>query len=430
MLIKGKNRIEVMIKIFLLIISIMIAALNDNGITSAIASLYLLIINLYAVIKSRKQWTMLIVFSLILWFNYSFLIVNYILPVKSFYTSFADDSAIYVSLNIVLIFNSILILLFNFNQDNVIHFSDCGKRNDLIASFFFLICTAIFINAIIQISVGDRSNTTSIYEYCVVFFLFGFYYSQKSFFRIPLIILSLLFILIDLLGGNRIVAMELMLCLFIVFLEKKAKIRHLIIFVPVAILVFTIVGMIRGNNTSINLSLTFDKLLKDRFALDTSYSAYFTSITYVKVADLISFNERIGFLLRYILYIFVGSSVGNFDISAFTRTFYAHSYGGVLPFYGYFYLGFFGVVLCSLYVAFISNYINKRTSKGGLALLLSVFFAISVPRWYLYSPSQITRSFVFIIILYFVCTLIDRAMFKDTTRDCRSVERTENGKNC
>ena len=88
------------------------------------------------------------------------------------------------------------------------------------------------------------------------------------------------------------------------------------------------------------------------FVNDTSYSAYYTSLTFLKVKEFVGVQTQLYLLFQFILYIFLGSKIVDSNLAVYTRQYYVHYYGGVLPLYMYFYLGILGIMFIVLYLKF------------------------------------------------------------------------------
>ena len=84
---------------------------------------------------------------------------------------------------------------------------------------------------------------------------------------------------------------------------------------------------------------------------------------------------------------------------------------GVLPYYFYFYFGWIGVIIIAIYVSrFISMCDNLNNENNyGLKKCISVYFLISVPRWYLYSSSPLTRGVILLTIVFMINEMINKS---------------------
>ena len=119
-------------------------------------------------------------------------------------------------------------------------------------------------------------------------------------------------------------------------------------------------------------------------------------------------------LFQFILYIFLGSKIVDSNLAVYTRQYYVHYYGGVLPLYMYFYLGILGIMFIVLYLKFWIKKMNESSKKvSHLQRCLCIYISACVPRWYLYSPSSLFRGVLIFIFVYKMVELLDMILKKN-----------------
>jgi hypothetical protein len=337
---------------------------------------------------------------------------DYILRLDCYLTSLKDDPSAITAITILFIFN--LLLSFTIpDKKNILNssgndfFLNNNPSNNLLVGVILIVLILIFFYGFTKPdTIGERGKPSTIYEYSIILFIVAFYYSQARANRVFLVVLILSYIVQNMSYGGRATAIQLIICLFLIFFEKKISPIQAMPFLIAAIIIFTAVGNYR---TSLTLNSSLIKniiktLSNSGFINDTAYSSYFTSQTFILVSHKVTLTERFDLFLRFILSMFLGGTkVPNSNLSNYTHQYYIHYYGGVLPYFGFFYFGIIGVVLIVLLIRYYNQYIiNQKYSENGLKKCLSVYIVSTVPRWYLYSPSPLLRGVLLTIIVYYI----------------------------
>jgi len=281
------------------------------------------------------------------------------------------------------------------------------RHSDILVYSTLILLVYIFLTGFERPeTLGERADPSPLYEYSVVFFILAFFYSRAKFQRVIIALFLIIFAAQNLIFGGRITAMQLLLCLFLMNYTPKWRLG---IILPVALVLMALFNLIGSFRAALftggvdNMSLS--SMTGNFFALDTSYYAFHTSITFIKTADMTAIGTRLymfGQFLKSI--IFGGSATPDSILAEYTIDYYDHCYGGVLPYFGYFYLGYFGVVLFTVYLVWLYNkIISYRNNKyKDYIFCIGVFFTCTVPRWFLYSPSPVTRGLLIMTIVYCV----------------------------
>lgn len=412
---KNKTLIK---NIIFLIFALIFLLILYNGVSFfeiKILSYSLILMLLYLLYRVRKNIYLFLIFSLIFYFNYSIIIANYLkVNPTNYFATFSNDHVSLLGMYILYIFHLSLILFLplEINREKKRLLSSSKSNKSLILMIMLLsVLVYILITQfkIPQIS-GLRGKASPLYEYSIIFFIIGFYFFGKiKFYRYLLTILLILYILQDFFFGGRITGLQLILMYFIIFYAHNIKIIKVIPFIVSGFIILSIIGEYRGD---IKLSLNVinnivSELFEKMFALDTAYSAYFTSLTFLKVKELTSFSEVINLFKKFVITMIVGGRISNHNLPKYTSNYITHYGGGLLPFYFYFYLSWIGVLLSSFLISFYIKIINniKKRSKG-LKKCVMVYIVATVFRWYLYSPSNLLRGIILMCLTYFMSILI------------------------
>ena len=376
--------------------------------------------------KVRKNRMLLYVFIIILYANYSVCFANHLSHIDTYFASWSDRPEAYEGIRILLLFQSILTL---FLPKDI---AGCGygdewftrqKTNSIVIIALMLVLAMLLRFGYTRPEVigQSRGYYSPLYEYSIVLFIVGYYIAGKSSFaNLFLDILLFLFAAQNLLYGGRVTAFQLLTVWLFVRVSPRVRNYQIVIMGLALFVLFSWIGSSREGWVASGLrgvSRAIDTVVKNGFAWDTAYSAWFTSLTFIAFFASASSQLRLGFFLRWLASIVLGSSrVANSSLPNITRVQYVHYGGGFLPVYFYSYLGYIGVVLIALFVVFMLRTINAscdrtdgKKGKGSafMASICSLYIVATASRWYLYSPSQLTRGLLLCLLVSSVLLFID-----------------------
>ncbi|MBQ7348637.1 MAG: hypothetical protein IJW47_01440, partial [Clostridia bacterium] len=412
-----KRILSVFFKLAVLLLSVFLLAYNTSLATGKIIAVCLLIISFLNLWKSRNSIIFCVIFGFIFYCNYSVCMVNHFNILEgNFFTQWALEDISYKGIGVLYLFNVMLFMFIpskkKMAKSTEISFFRKEHYNPIIAWGAIILAMSMWFLGFALSSDGGRGDVSPVYEYAIIIILFGFAYSGG---KVQIVFANLLVVLFfcffDLYSGNRAVAIQLVLMAFIILFSggNKFKFKKVFPFLLLGLILFTIVGQIRGA-TSFNWETIVDAvnhISEESFSLDTAYSAYFTGLTFIQVAEEIAASTRLSMFGSFLLGIIKGfSAVENADLSSFTHEFYKHYYGGFLPSYFYFYLGILGIVLIALYLSFLFNRLGWN--KSLYSKISITYIACTVPRWYLYSPSAIFRGLLFVTAVSIICYYFNR----------------------
>lgn len=375
----------------------------------------LLAASIYATYSQRQNILLLLLNIVLLYFNYSL--------VSAVYWSVEALDPIFKSYNYVDFLRSINILLLFFGTYTVLlkdnssinrkAFLKKGKPN-----FLVVIACALYIAMAPFLfykteSFGTRGIITVWYEYSLIVMIVALRFCHRDIRAVIMLLLASAWLIVHgLLHGERILALQMMIVWGLYLLLHVLSLKLVIPACIGGILLFTLFGMYRGLNALEGnfISGAISYLSRGGLANDTSYYAYWASMSIMRYADVVAFWERPLYLLRYLLYIILGSSVPDVNLSTLSMAYNAHAGGGWLPFYANFWLGVPGIILAGAGVAWLLNLVS-RLSKGRHYLnYLAVYIIATCPRWYLYSPAHITRGIFIFSVFYCACLIAQAVM--------------------
>lgn len=406
---KKNNIFNIVSKCIVLIISIFVLTFNNSLNTCKVTGLLLLIINIISICRVRNNWLLIIILGFMFYSNFSIVMADYFHVVNDFFTSFSNEEVSIIGLNILFLFNSLIFIMLPTKvNSNILELKESIEKteqgNIVVNAIILALIVILFFFFSRPTVPGQRGSSSTIYEYAIILFIIGYLFSNKRQKRI-LNFIIFFYILQDLVFGNRVTALQMIILEFLVVFSDKFSIKQLLPLLVISIVLFTGIGQYRGEfSLSIETFIQiFNSLFSNGFVNDTAYSAFFTSLTFLKLSNILSFGKRITYFVPFFLSIFLGGSVPNSSLPIITREYYLHYYGGIYPYFFYFYFGIFGILISSLMLCIFIKKINQISFTSSIyCKAIAIYATCTVPRWYLYSPLILFRGSIFILIIIFV----------------------------
>ncbi len=395
----------------LIIISIIICLANRTMFSARIFAVLLVGINIATVIIVRKDLKKIIVSGFILWSNYSICVTNYCLSNGGFFSSWDNDNVVIIAMSILLVFNIFLMKILITTQNSGYSILINEKNNSFLVWITVGVLIFIFVFCFQRPEkLGMRGTPNSIYEYSVILFILAFLYSGNRYEKISLLVLACLFCIQDLAFANRVTSLQLIICCLVIY-QCKVNVKLII---PIAVIVGGVllsVGTLRAGLSLDGLYAVFEDLFKSKLTFDTAYSAFYTSLTFIKVSEITPPITKVGMLIMFILSNIIGGGrIPNSNLPEYTHDVFIHYYGGITPFYFFFYLSWIGLGLGIVYILFLFKNIfnnDKKNKFVDLKECLAIYVVATCPRWYLYSPLPLIRGILLLSIAYFIYLAAD-----------------------
>ncbi|MSU05587.1 hypothetical protein FYJ80_02160 [Spirochaetales bacterium NM-380-WT-3C1] len=404
----------------LTVITSFLLILNSNGDYNKIVAALVLILNLIELLKHRKNVYLLIVNIIILYCNYSITVCNYFSTFSTSFTEFSNEYVGVQGINILCVFS---LFLFVFSPSASIKefeyekpITSSSRYNTLVEMALVVFLCLIWYFGFTRPSVsGMRGSPSAIYEYSIILIIMGYYFSgNRLSWKIIFTLISLAYALQNFIYGGRITGIQVIMtsgiCLFI----DKITMKRIVISSLLVIPLLTAIGIQRGG-ISFSMESIFEGLQAintNKMALDTAYSAYYTSLTFLKAMDYTPFTSRFSMFGCFLLSMIFGGSIPNSNLADYTRERFLHYWGGVAPFFGYFYIGWIGVFLLAFYICFLKKKIIYGRTENDFFKCLSIYVAVTTFRWYLYSPTQLFRGVMLLWIVYISLKYFDQIFRK------------------
>lgn len=411
-----KNFIE---KLLFIILILIVLSMNFLKIGNPILiGILIIIFDFYRVVKYKDNYYLFFLFICIMYFDYSFLISKYFSTTPTLvdvYKQIAYSNTKMIGVSILLIFHLFTTLFIDENYEesnnlNDIFFVDFSKKR-LIQ--IIILTLLIFVVLLDYFVFHFLSATRTIYEYLLIPFVFGFYYTKQTnsiFYRNVLFMLMLFSTIVNMWQGARVISLQPMIAYLFIWHGKKINWKNISIAFIFVVIVFTIFGLYGDYKdfgydlSTLNSSVVIKTFSDRKFSLDTAISSYWTGLTYIEISNIIPFSQRILNFIEYItIYAIKGTSSSYVQLYDFSRRYYVHYYGGYISSYFYYWFGWSGIFIIGLYIGKLMNLAGRLNKDfSDFSKLLTVYFISTLPRWYLYYPVTLFRGMLIFIVFYFV----------------------------
>ncbi len=372
-----------------------------------------------------------IMFAVILYINFSLLISECImdgkltLPVKTLqWQVYRNTEYEYIFLTSLLLFVSTFNLILPFikvqynnaniqNKDNVIVFSIC----------FFVLIFALFNGYTGGIGASYQSNTTTLYEYAILFYVITWYYAGKSTIRNRMLQLYAgIYIAQAIIHGDRSSAFPMILLIVLIYFNNISLFK-LLLYAIIGIMFANAISVYRLNYTLNNF---FERYLSSyglfNFASDTVSQSYYTGISLVAFRELV--EEAYTYLRDFVVGIFVGGKYGKADLPIISQKYLTNKGGGMFISNFVFWFGIWGAFIAAVIVGCFLNVISN--TKYEIGKVWKLYFVAMVFRWYLYTPFVFCRGVCFVFpIVYIFFAFIDTMSRRE--KKFKFVKRAKNG---
>lgn len=403
------------ILIEVILFGIALSNVNNEVIFSNINLTIVLMINILLLICYRKNIFLFLIFLFCLYSNISiaFGLYYFKLPAYSHLINMLPKEILSYGSLLFALFRFIIqvLLLFflkktNWNGTSSYRFP-CNP-SFLMFLLIFVVTIGIFVLSVFYFN----DKTATLLEYTSILILLGYYFANKSNHEDKLLTLIAVLILIRLLFiGGRITAIQMAFIIFAYYFLHKFNYGVIFFVFCLGVIGLTFVGFLGDGYANPTFDLFLEKVQEKMMTNDTSVYAYFASMRFLETIDIVSFGERFKLFTNFIIAIFAGNmSDPSVSVPAFTAKYFAHWYGGLLPFHLFFYLSYFGLFIASFGMAFFIYKVSSiNLYSGSFWRLFSVYFLFTCTRWYLYGPETLSRGFLLFFVLYNLFKLIARS---------------------
>lgn len=393
-----------------------LALLNYAGIVSGKILLVHLVISNIAYMfkfKNRQSFIISLIFTLTYWL---YLIPYYFfgIPYSSYFTyqniTFSDGTLRITGFFFVLLF-------FCFNRYKVgPSLKLVRKDNQYIVYSCMLIMAVISLMAFFtgdafSYNIGDNNST--LYEYYFIFALSAYAFDGNDKSRKLFIILNTIYILVLLRLGLRMVVLQVIFLVFILYYENKFKTIYIYISTIFAFLFFSFWSWVRHGMLKSITSIGFLLGFNDDSLITNQGDVFYTSTAQYAQVFLGYWNTefRLESLSAFFMNIFLSGS-NQFDMGVLNRILNMNvkevGGGGFGAMYIYVWLGWLGVSLLAIYISYFINSIH--CSRNYLVQYYGVFLSFTFFRWYSYSLNIVFKMGLYLIIAFWLLRIINNTI--------------------
>ncbi len=408
-----KNRIKNnLLNIIILFLSVLVVflSLSTNIISRTFLGVYLLIINLIVVNKSKYDNGLFFTMISILYFNFSFIITKYIgtpsTLLNAIYLGIKEEKTMIIAIDLLILMFSVINYFFpkivksNDFSNEVVEYN--SNNNIIIIGFLMLL--GIYLYHVLN----NITRTTTLLEYSIILFIIELYMTKKrKKWKIATEILMIVFAVSALYYGDRIAVLQIILADVLINYIDKFKKKTILLITILGLFMFTLFGIygdyldkgIRLQYISVGETIT--ALSDRRFAIDTSVAAYHAGLSIVESSQYYTINYRLGNAAKYLfVYTPLGSKYSKYtSLNREVRKYRGNIGGGYITSYFYFWFSWMGPIIIGLYFSFL---LNRLKNKNQYEYLLKIFILSTMPRWYMYSPDLLFRGVIIFSIVYFL----------------------------
>jgi hypothetical protein len=368
------------------------------------------------VVLTRRNSLLFVLGFFMAYANYSALAANYFAPYNDWYMYYTGTSVAATGTFVLLIFMSVLILLFPKNVSafgGVEFFSRCARSQ--YATLLAVAIAALLVVICLTQSTGftetgGRGRANQLYEYSYIFFIVGYFYSgQSKFCRRLLDCVAVLFIVQTIFAGNRASMLAILILLYLLHIASDWPMRRQIPLLLVGFLFLQVLGFIRQDISSASfsdLASAAMSVFSRGLIWDTAAAAYHQGLVYINWLGVMGIDDRFYYASQWFISIFLGgTAVPDSQLAYVAQDLFGVLEqgglgGGFLPFYMYFYFGLAGAVVSGVAIAAVYRAVGSLGAEmRTLPCMLAISLFITVPRWWLYSPSPLTRGLLLMFLI-------------------------------
>lgn len=205
------NKNEFTEKVIVIILIIIVLFFYSIGYYNTnFVAIMLMVIEIYTMIKYRKNPFLLFIFVCMFYFDYSFIISKYIMNtpnLENVYSQIKYQNTLYIGISSVFIFHACkLVILKKKNcNENILYQKLFKNTNDKKNNLVVIILTiGIAIILLDYLFFDFLSLSRTIYEYLLILFVLAFYYAKDNkFFRRILFVLMMISTIVNMIRGRK-----------------------------------------------------------------------------------------------------------------------------------------------------------------------------------------------------------------------------------
>lgn len=296
-------------------------------------------------------------------------------------------------------------------------------NNIVIFSFLYLIMLSIILSIKGATVIGGSYSTYidnlegqgGSVEYFYIFFVIAFFFTDKPFLRNSLLLLVVYYCFMTITRGYRIQFVQMVIVVFVLFLDGKFKTLYMMIFAFLGFIVAEVVNLLKmmGSLTLEDTLALFEKSDKG-ILINNQTDVFYTSVVFLGLIkdDILSFGLRIWSAIGFVWNWFVPSSFvwkeARLPLFALDHT--TLGGGGLISAYFYVWFGYLGPILIGLALATLFNKTYSSALRKNFKIVPVLVLSL-YPRWFAYDPGNFLMRFsIYIFIIYIAFIIIHNYM--------------------
>ena len=263
-------------------------------------------------------------------------------------------------------------------------------------------------------SYKNEGVNSSLYEYYFIFSLSAFCFAKSKFKKNILLLVNIIYIIVLLRLGTRLVVLQVSLMLFVQYFENKFKTKWIILTVFLGFFFMSFWSMFR-HGFSINTLDLFSLLgiRADRMMVTNQGDVFYTSTA--QYAQSINGNWNMSFRISTMLAFFFNIillpkyqlPVGKLNEILASQSSLVPG-GGFGAMYAYIWLDILGVFFLAIFIANAINSIAK--TKSEIKKIYGIFLIFTFFRWYAYNLAIIFKMGFWLLLVYQLLKKFDKCI--------------------
>lgn len=384
----------------------------------------IIISNILLIYKNRHKQSIIALYSFMLLYSVPFFRYFILHQEIAVYVKYNDFFTLSKVLNIQAIFFTTLLIFSDFSKNDVSNKIEIKTFNN---NLLYFICIGIMVFITIFGSSSDSLLNTGGYkraqinnfmnlriiEYILIFISLSYKFSGDSKFK-KMIILGIAGIcgLKQLLFGGRILILQMLILIFLLFFDNRMKTRKVIVYALMCYVLFNIAGFVRNDiKYAINNPTKILRYIKPQpyiyngkeIWITNQGDVMHTSAVHMGLVEdgIIDSKMRKEASIYYVLRLIIPQK---FLPKIATLTGFCMSYapcggGGFISSYFYVWFSYLGPIMIGIIIAKIVS--NLYVEKSESMQLMKLIFMSTFPRWFAYEPLVLFKMSLYMCIVYF-----------------------------
>ena len=252
-------------------------------------------------------------------------------------------------------------------------------------------------------------------EYFYILYISAFFFANKKFQKILLILIFLIYSYNCAIRGYRIQMVQMVFLAFVLFFDGKFKNFFLVFMCFFGFIMSEILSILKtlGTVSMESLAKAFEFSGTGEVIITNQTDVFYSSVVFLGLIEdsILDIQTRIWSALGFILNWFLPSSFvwKEARLPEFGHEFTTFGGGGLVSVYFFVWFGYLGVVVLGASLAFCFN----KLFTGAIRYynVIGIMILSVYPRWFAYDPGNFLMRFsLYMFVFFFILMLIDKQM--------------------